>query len=54
MSLLECKIAFSNYDWVRPEEFDEEWLPQFKLDVYQKVMKDFFEIELVCAQLDKQ
>ncbi|MFC4990695.1 RNA pyrophosphohydrolase [Rubritalea tangerina] len=38
---------FSDYDWVRPEEFDEEWLPDFKLDVYRQVMRDFFGTEIV-------
>ena len=37
---------FSDYDWVRPEEFDEEWLPDFKLDVYRQVMRDFFAVDI--------
>ena len=40
---------FSDYDWVRPEEFDEAWLPEFKLDVYREVMKDFFKIEITAV-----
>ena len=38
---------FSDYDWVRPEEFDEEWLPDFKLEVYRQVMLDFFQTDIV-------
>lgn len=38
---------FSDYDWVRPEEFDEEWLPDFKVEVYTQVLRDFFSIDIV-------
>lgn len=37
---------FSSYRWIHPEEFDLEWLPAFKRDVYRQVMKDFFGIAL--------
>ena len=37
---------FSAYRWIEPTEFDLEWLPRFKRDVYRLVMKDFFGIEL--------
>lgn len=40
---------FSDYDWVRPEEFDEGWLPEFKLEVYREVMRDFFNVELAVS-----
>lgn len=47
VDLGENNPEFSDFDWVRPEEFDESWLPAFKLDVYRQVMKDFFEIEMI-------
>jgi len=37
---------FSNYRWIQPEEFDLDWLPPFKRDVYRQVMEDFFGISL--------
>ncbi len=36
---------FSAYRWIPPEEFDLDWLPVFKRDVYRKVLRDFFNIE---------
>jgi putative (di)nucleoside polyphosphate hydrolase len=37
---------FRAYRWILPEEFDLDWLPNFKRDVYREVMRDFFEVEL--------
>ena len=37
---------FGAYRWILPEEFDLEWLPEFKRDVYRQVMMDFFGISL--------
>ncbi len=37
---------FRAYRWILPEEFDLDWLPAFKRDVYREVMRDFFNIEL--------
>lgn len=37
---------FVAYDWVKPEDFDVSWLPDFKLEVYREVMRDFFEVEI--------
>ncbi|MEX1114172.1 MAG: RNA pyrophosphohydrolase [Akkermansiaceae bacterium] len=37
---------FRAYRWIPPEEFELDWLPVFKRDVYREVMRDFFEIEL--------
>ena len=37
---------FRAYRWIEPDEFDLEWLPAFKRDVYRQVMRDFFNIEL--------
>lgn len=37
---------FSAYRWIEPEEFDLDWLPRFKHQVYQEVMRDFFGISL--------
>lgn len=35
---------FRDFDWVVPEDFEAGWLPDFKLEVYRKVMKDFFKV----------
>ncbi len=37
---------FRAYRWILPVEFDLDWLPGFKRDVYREVMRDFFKIEL--------
>lgn len=37
---------FCAYRWILPEEFDLDWLPTFKRDVYRAVLWDFFQIEL--------
>ena len=37
---------FRAYRWILPTEFDLDWLPSFKRDVYREVMRDFFGIEL--------
>jgi putative (di)nucleoside polyphosphate hydrolase len=37
---------FRAYRWIPPEEFDLDWLPAFKRDVYREVMRDFFQVEL--------
>ncbi len=37
---------FRAYRWIQPEDFDLDWLPSFKRDVYREVMRDFFKMEL--------
>ncbi len=37
---------FRAYRWIPPEEFDLDWLPEFKRDVYREVMRDFFRVSL--------
>lgn len=37
---------FRAYRWIHPNEFDLDWLPAFKHEVYRAVMKDFFNIKL--------
>jgi putative (di)nucleoside polyphosphate hydrolase len=37
---------FRAYRWILPEEFDLDWLPTFKRDIYREVMRDFFQVEL--------
>jgi putative (di)nucleoside polyphosphate hydrolase len=37
---------FRAYRWIEPEEFDLDWLPEFKREVYRQVMLDFFGIGL--------
>lgn len=33
---------FKAYRWIKPEDFDFNWLPPFKRDVYREVMDNFF------------
>ena len=33
---------FSSFRWVAPAEFDLDWLPDFKREVYRRVLADFF------------
>ena len=35
---------FQAVRWISPSEFDLQWLPVFKHDVYRAVLRDFFEI----------
>lgn len=37
---------FRAYRWILPIEFDLDWLPDFKRDVYREVMRDFFQVDL--------
>jgi putative (di)nucleoside polyphosphate hydrolase len=37
---------FGAYRWISPQEFDLDWLPDFKRDVYREVMRDFFKLNL--------
>ncbi len=37
---------FGAYRWIVPDEFDLDWLPLFKHEVYRSVMADFFGISL--------
>jgi putative (di)nucleoside polyphosphate hydrolase len=37
---------FRSYRWIQPNEFDLDWLPPFKHEVYRAVMKDFFHVDL--------
>jgi putative (di)nucleoside polyphosphate hydrolase len=37
---------FCAYRWIEPVEFDLDWLPPFKRDVYRQVMRDFFSVTL--------
>jgi putative (di)nucleoside polyphosphate hydrolase len=40
------QAEFRAYRWIIPGEFDLDWLPEFKREVYRQVMLDFFEVEL--------
>lgn len=47
-SLLNLETAhpeFRRWKWILPHEFDLRWLPDFKREVYQQVLRDFFEVE---------
>jgi len=37
---------FSNYQWIKPQDFKLKWLPAFKRQVYRAVMLDFFDVRL--------
>ena len=52
MTCLETKInvitphqEFRRARWIRPDEFDLCWLPDFKREVYRAVLFDFFGVE---------
>lgn len=40
------KKEFRDFQWIKPETFRIEWVPPIKRDVYRKVFRDFFQIEL--------
>lgn len=40
------KKEFRNFQWIKPETFRIEWVPPIKRDVYRRVFRDFFQIEL--------
>ena len=35
---------FCAYRWITPDEFKLEWLPEFKKEVYARVLADFFNV----------
>ena len=37
---------FASFRWIEPREFDLEWTPKFKRNVYRQVMRDFFQLDL--------
>ncbi|MFU8893654.1 MAG: NUDIX domain-containing protein [Luteolibacter sp.] len=37
---------FQAYRWIFPDEFDLDWVPNFKREVYRQVIRDFFRIKL--------
>lgn len=36
---------FAQFKWIKPADFQMEWVPKFKRAVYRQVMLDFFGIE---------
>ncbi len=46
VDLGENNPEFRDFDWVKPEDFDVDWLPGFKVEVYREVMRDFFQLEI--------
>lgn len=40
------KKEFRDFQWIKPETFRMEWVPPIKRDVYRRVFRDFFGIEL--------
>ena len=43
---LDDSPEFSRHRWIRPGKFKAKWLPDFKLEVYREVMRDFFDVEI--------
>jgi putative (di)nucleoside polyphosphate hydrolase len=41
-----AKPEFSSYQWIAPEDFNINWLPDFKREVYLRVLSDFFGVSL--------
>lgn len=44
---------FGAYRWILPGEFDLDWLPSFKREVYRAVMADFFNVSLESATITR-
>lgn len=40
------KPEFRAWRWILPSDFRREWLPPMKLDVYSRVFRDFFGVEI--------
>lgn len=36
---------FAGFKWIKPAEFQMEWVPKFKRHVYRQVLLDFFGVE---------
>ena len=47
LNLMQEPREFRAAQWIRPNEFELGWLPDFKKQTYQKVMRDFFGVELI-------
>ena len=45
INILTEKPEFVRWKWIKPEEFDPDWVPDFKREVYEQVMADFFGLE---------
>jgi putative (di)nucleoside polyphosphate hydrolase len=37
---------FRDYRWIRPEQFEIQWLPEMKREVYTAVFADFFGVKI--------
>lgn len=37
---------FRDAKWIEPKDFKLKWLPNFKKEVYRKVLRDFFQVEV--------
>jgi putative (di)nucleoside polyphosphate hydrolase len=46
INVMQNPQEFGAYRWIHPNEFDLDWIPSFKREVYLAVMKDFFCIQL--------
>lgn len=46
VNLMQEPREFSRAKWILPEEFELDWLPEFKKGTYRAVLRDFFGVEL--------
>ena len=47
VNLMQEPREFAQARWIQPEEFQSDWLPDFKKETYRAVLRDFFGIEMV-------
>ena len=40
------KPEFTNYCWIYPDEFNLDWVADFKRQVYLQVFRDFFDLKI--------
>ncbi|HAA87260.1 MAG: RNA pyrophosphohydrolase [Verrucomicrobiales bacterium] len=40
------KPEFTNYCWIYPDEFNLDWVADFKRQVYLEVFRDFFDLKI--------
>ena len=47
VNLMQEPREFRSAKWIRPNDFELAWLPDFKKKTYQKGMGDFFGVQLI-------
>ncbi|MFT6863221.1 MAG: putative (di)nucleoside polyphosphate hydrolase [Akkermansiaceae bacterium] len=46
VDLMQEPREFARAKWILPEEFQLDWLPDFKKETYRAVLRDFFGVEI--------